>query len=179
FRVAWAIHMGVFLSFSFYVLVAVFGYLSFLDATTPNMIEGYPTTVLNSVFRAVFSISIILTYPMVSYPCRVSLDNLFFDFIDLLKKAIFCKHRAKQMVDSRPPSQIKYIFTSETLRVVAGTFFIGITAFILAVTFPKVEVVFSLTGSTAATMTSFIFPPLFYIKLTRNRWLSWQVMTAI
>jgi amino acid permease len=48
----------------------------------------------------------------------------------------------------------------------------------VAVLFPKVEVIFSLTGSTSSTLTSFIFPPLFYLKLNKNGWFNWKNLFA-
>lgn len=65
--------------------------------------------------------------------------------------------------------------------MIIETFAIGIAAFFCAVYFPKVDVVFSLTGSTASTCTSYILPGLLYIKLTRQmyphkKWYSWDII---
>src|SRR5690606_741284 len=91
-RVKRAIHTNVVLCFILYACTASFGYLSFLNNTPRNLILGYKQTVLNMIFQIVFGVSVFFTYPLVSYPCRLSLDNLIMDFYNAI---MYCWRKAK------------------------------------------------------------------------------------
>jgi amino acid permease len=87
--------------------------------------------------------------------CRNSLDNI-------LNLIFICiKEKPKKMPD--------IIWNnSKFLRNIIETFIICLLAYIITVLFPKIEIIFSLVGSTTSTLISFVFPPLFYIKLLGN-----------
>jgi len=108
------------------------------------------------------ALSIITTVPMVTYPCRFSLDNLLFPSKEV------APHRYLQSLLDRP-----------RLRNVLETSLMLFVAFLLSIFLPSVTFVFSLTGSTSSTLTSFVFPCLFYLKLEDwHYWWEWRVVKA-
>jgi hypothetical protein len=143
---------------------------------------------------------------MVSYPCRLSLDNLLFDILPLIDRIfieIFDISIHSLLPSTLKPSTttpdvvdgetiqlsttdkvvrfFKKSFSAERLRMIIETFAIGIAVFFCAVYFPKVDVILSLTGSTASTCVSYILPGLFYTKLAREtypqkKWYSWDII---
>ena len=100
------------------------------------------------------AISIITTVPIVAYPCRLSLDNLIFPSKEV------APHRYMQFALNYPRA-----------RSIVEVAVILTCAYGLSIGLPSVTVVFSLTGSTVSTLNSFIFPSLFYIKL--SDWQYW------
>ena len=100
------------------------------------------------------ALSIITTWPMVTYPCRFSLDNLLFPSKEI------APHRYLQFLVDRP-----------RLRSLVETIVIIAAAYGLSIGLPSVTFVFSLSGSTSSTVTSFVFPCLFYLKL--EDWRYW------
>ncbi|MDP2437123.1 MAG: hypothetical protein Q8P67_15350, partial [archaeon] len=62
-----------------YIVCGVFGYLSFYGATDGNILNNYgDDDVLITVMRLVLTVTIMLTFPLVMFPCRLSLDRLLF-----------------------------------------------------------------------------------------------------
>jgi solute carrier family 38 (sodium-coupled neutral amino acid transporter), member 10 len=151
--------------FLIYCLCGVFGYLAFLQNTRGNLLESFNFTKwYNILFTAVFLLSIFLTFPMAVFPCRLSFDNLITSLV----------HPCKKYVDK----VFKNASLWENVRGFIETLSIVGSGYFLAIWLPEVDVVFSLTGSTASALTSYIFPSLFYIKLTKHGWFHWSCLMA-
>src|SRR5690606_28501763 len=146
--------------FALYSIAASFGYLSFLDNTKGNIADSYGTGWTNAIFRIVFAIAVICAFPMCCYPCRLSLDGLIMEFYHGMRK-LFGYDEKSTTVPSAYESlmedenlsfwkRIEKKFCStesiESIRSIIETLIIGYGSFLLAVFFPKIEIVFSLTG---------------------------------
>jgi hypothetical protein len=65
-----------------------------------------------------------------------------------------------------------------TIRLIIESLLIGGFAYLLAVLLDDVGFVFSFIGSTASIFTSYIFPCLFYIKLSKHRFYHFKSIFA-
>jgi amino acid permease len=183
------------ISTSTFVFVALYGYVSFLEATKGNVADNYPNDIVLAIIRCIFGVSVITGFPMNVFPCRLSLDNLILETyyfltcrkkpepvdVRLAKKDETLEDLSTELMPENHPQakqQSRY-FDLTFFRYCIETLIIGITSFLLAIFFPRVEVIFSLTGSTAAAMTCIVFPCLFYIKCCQRSWFSWQVIGSI
>lgn len=78
-NVATAVYASSAVSLITYAGSALFGYLSFYQNTDGNILNNYDANdTLVTVMRVVLTFSIIFTYPLAMYPCRLSLDRLLF-----------------------------------------------------------------------------------------------------
>ncbi|KAI0251815.1 vacuolar amino acid transporter 5 [Lactifluus subvellereus] len=130
-----------------YEIIAVFGYLTFGSHVSANVIAMYPST---SLFIAVGQLAIAIL------PCRNCLDKVFHfgsvgDKVE--DEAVEDEHGAGDM------TPLKH--TLLTTAVVAG-------GFTIAYFVDNLEIVLSFVGATGSTTISFIFPGLFYWKLTKD-----------
>eukprot|EP01087_Luapelamoeba_hula_P000151 TRINITY_DN10094_c0_g1_i1.p1 TRINITY_DN10094_c0_g1~~TRINITY_DN10094_c0_g1_i1.p1 ORF type:complete len:428 (-),score=61.81 TRINITY_DN10094_c0_g1_i1:375-1658(-) len=132
-----AIRGAVAISAVSYVLIGAFGYLSFYENTKGDLVLSYKSKDFFIDFiKIIMAVSICLTTPTIVYPYRLSLDNL-----------LFPSHQS-------PHRWLALFFEYPRYRLVCETVAILGTGYICATAIPSVTVVFSLTGSTASTLTS-------------------------
>jgi len=134
------------LVFIMYLLASLFGYLTFKNATGPElfvMYSGYmPDDNLILFGRLMVLICVIFSAPLLHYPCRKALIV-----------GIWGPERMPGGNDFR---------WSTWLGIMTGL----LTAVVLMVVFvPGIKVVFGLAGATVATMLVIIMPAGFYYKL--------------
>ena len=164
-------------SLTSYLLVSIFGYLTFLNLTDENLIKSYPdNSILLGIIRIIMTLSIILTYPMVSFPCRYSFDNLLFPSKtsppNWVNKIPLLKPNRKEAVGV-------WFIKNPTKRTVLEAGLIAASSLVLSILFPKVAIVFSLTGSTGSTFTSYILPAWFYMMLSSSKIYSYVLDTDV
>jgi amino acid permease len=148
--VLWSVTI-VWTSYSF---MASFGYLTFYDGTEGNILLSYPEKdVVIDIIKVLMAMSVILTFPTVTYPCRLSLDNLLFP-----DKEVAVHPRLQVLLD-RP-----------RLRLNLLTAIIIFISYLFSILLPSVSTVFGLTGSTASTFTSYLLPGWFYLRLRGYSW---------
>lgn len=64
-----------------YAVVGVFGYLTFFDTVTPNVIDAYPSSdILAQFARGAVVVLVSCSYPLLAFPVRVILDRYLFIF---------------------------------------------------------------------------------------------------
>ncbi len=119
-----------------YLLIGIFGYLTFTSATLSDVMRNYPDTTFLLFFRVMVTLSIVFTFPLSMIPARVSVDALLF---------------------SSATSASSLRFGVETITIL-------LSSWIVAVFVPRVGVVFNLTGALFASMTSFVFPAAVHLK---------------
>jgi len=148
-----------------YLLISIFGYLTFLDNTEEDLILSYPgdSNILN-VIRIIMAVSIILTYPMANFPCRFSLDNLLFP--SKTEPPAWMTITCGNFKNLTGRKLAKLAIAYPRWRTFAEALVITSLAYVLSILFPKISIVFGLTGSTASTFTSYLLPSWFYLMLS-------------
>lgn len=129
-----------------YVTVSLFGYLTFKNATGPELFVMYagfdPTSTLNLVARICVIFVAMFSTPIMHYPCRQA-------FII----GLFGRERLPGANNFR-----WLVWLGSTLAIL--TFVLILVLFV-----PNISDVFGFTGATASTMLVMIMPAGFYYKL--------------
>uniref|UniRef100_A0A8B9GAQ2 Solute carrier family 38 member 6 n=1 Tax=Amazona collaria TaxID=241587 RepID=A0A8B9GAQ2_9PSIT len=140
---------GIGLSFLIYFMSALFGYLTFYDKVDSELLRGYSRylphdTVIMTVKVAIL-FAVLLTVPLIHFPARKAVLMVFFCHL--------------------PVSWICHILLTLTLNTIVVLF---------AMYVPDIKNVFGVVGSTTSTCLLFVYPGLFYLKLSREDLLSRQ-----
>ena len=150
-----AVTLAISFTFGLYMLIGIFGSLTFQDATAGDILLNYSVDKggLTFCLQAVFAISLCFTYPLVIYPLRDSFDKL------LMRIPAFESMVFRYRPDNKSLHQRWYI---ETILLM-------LTGFLFAVILPSLEVIFGLTGSIAGTTLCFIVPSSMFLKATQSK----------
>lgn len=148
-KMNFVIHGSVGIVFAAYIIVGQLGYITFGEETRHNIFMNYPLNDwLITVSRFAMILSVVLTYPMASYPARHSIFMLY-----KLARVGFDEIRSE-----KPDRLINAL-------IVIPFFGFTLTIALLA---KDVVAVFGLTGATASTAACFVGPPLINMMLRRN-----------
>ncbi|KAB0403559.1 hypothetical protein E2I00_009334 [Balaenoptera physalus] len=141
------------LSFLIYFISALFGYLTFYDSVASELLQGYskylPHDVVVMTVKLCILFAVLLTVPLIHFPARKALMMMFF-------------------------SNFPFSWIRHSLITVALNIFIVL----LAIYVPDIRNVFGVVGSSTSTCLIFVFPGLFYLKLSREDFLSWKKFGA-
>ncbi|XP_062037286.1 solute carrier family 38 member 6 isoform X2 [Lepus europaeus] len=144
---------AVALSFLIYSLSALFGYLTFYDKVEPELLHGYskylPRDVVVMAVKLCLLFAVLLTVPLIHFPARKALMMIFFS--------------------NFPFSWIRHFLITLALNV---------TIVLLAIYVPDIRNVFGVVGASTSTCLIFVFPGLFYLKLSREDFLSRKKLGA-
>ncbi|XP_035866632.1 probable sodium-coupled neutral amino acid transporter 6 isoform X5 [Phyllostomus discolor] len=141
------------LSFLIYFILALFGYLTFYDKVASDVLQDYgkylPHDGVVRTVRLCFLCAVILTVPLIHFPARKALMMMFF-------------------------SNFSFSWIHHFLITLA----LNIIIVLCAVYVPDIRNVFGVIGSSTSTCLTFVFPGLFYLKLSREDFLSWKKLGA-
>ncbi|XP_021058045.1 probable sodium-coupled neutral amino acid transporter 6 isoform X2 [Mus pahari] len=141
------------LSFLVYFVSALFGYLTFYDKVESELLQGYskylPHDVIVMAVKLCILFAVLLTVPLIHFPARKALMMVLFS--------------------NYPFSWIRHSLTTVALNV---------TIVALAIYVPDIRNVFGVVGASTSTCLIFVFPGLFYLKLSREDFLSWKKLGA-
>lgn len=127
---------GLGLSAMAYVWVGLLGYLQFGRDSSGNVMANFPNNAASQILWLSTSISIGLSYPVVMYPARISLDRLLF-----------------------PERPFTYF------RFVAENLFIVAFAYLIAVLLPAFATLIGVFGAVTSTAIGYVIPPIFFLAL--------------
>ncbi|KAM4853682.1 solute carrier family 38 member 6 isoform 1-T1 [Thomomys bottae] len=141
------------LSFLIYFISALFGYLTFYDKVESELLQGYskylPHDAAVMTVKLCILFAVLLTVPLIHFPARKALMLLLFS--------------------SSPFSWIRHSLVTLALNVII---------ILLAMYVPDIRNVFGIIGASTSTCLIFVFPGLFYLKLSREDFLSWKKLGA-
>uniref|UniRef100_A0A2K5K9A9 Amino acid transporter transmembrane domain-containing protein n=1 Tax=Colobus angolensis palliatus TaxID=336983 RepID=A0A2K5K9A9_COLAP len=135
------------LSFLIYFISALFGYLTFYDKVESELLKGYskylPHDVVVMTVKLCILFAVLLTVPLIHFPARKAVMMIFFS--------------------NFPFSWIRHFLITLALNIIIV---------LLAIYVPDIRNVFGVVGASTSTCLIFIFPGLFYLKLSREDFLS-------
>ena len=126
------VHKAINLVNAFYIVVGLFGYIAFYKVGIGgNILENFSNGFLTDCIKLGFLGSVIVSYPLMCFPIRSSINSLFF------------AGRKQGLLHDVITNAAAYIapdkFVLITLGLVSSSVFIGVLV-------PKVEVVLNITG---------------------------------
>jgi len=133
-----------------YLLTGFFGYIAFyaMEDIPGNVIGIFPSTIAADMCRLCFVFSIVITFPVIIFPCRASIYTMLF-----AKKS----KPFEEVIESDgyiPENIFKLI----TVLIVLGSMITGILI-------PNVEFILGMNGAITGTLICYIFPALFFMKV--------------
>ncbi|XP_063452152.1 solute carrier family 38 member 6 isoform X4 [Pan paniscus] len=141
------------LSFLIYFISALFGYLTFYDKVESELLKGYSKYLSHDVVvmtvKLCILFAVLLTVPLIHFPARKAVTMMFFS--------------------NFPFSWIRHFLITLALNIIIV---------LLAIYVPDIRNVFGVVGASTSTCLIFIFPGLFYLKLSREDFLSWKKFGA-
>uniref|UniRef100_A0A3Q2LC84 Solute carrier family 38 member 6 n=1 Tax=Equus caballus TaxID=9796 RepID=A0A3Q2LC84_HORSE len=144
---------AVALSFLIYFVSALFGYLTFYDKVASELLQGYskylPHDVVVMTVKLCILFAVLLTVPLIHFPARKALMMMFF-------------------------SNSSFSWIRHSLITLA----LNIIIVLLAIYVPDIRNIFGVVGSSTSTCLIFVFPGLFYLKLSREDFLSGRKLGA-
>lgn len=143
-----------------YLLVGITGYLSFGVNVSDNIISMYPQSPLSTLGRVAIVVLVVLSFPLLSHPCRASICYILESIRDDIRRAPHEETALLHPTDERPITPL--ISTKEHVTV---TTLILIATFIIACSVESLELVLAIVGATGATAISFILPGIFAYAL--------------
>lgn len=145
---------GIAFSFLMYLVSAIFGYLTFFDEVDSELLQGYgqylPHDVVIMTVRISILLAVLLTVPLIHFPARKAFIMLCFP--------------------GRPFSWLIHIVV--TIGLVT-------TIVLLAIYVPDIRNVFGIVGATTSTCLLFVYPGLFYLKISCESFRSLQKLSAL
>ncbi|XP_051051948.1 probable sodium-coupled neutral amino acid transporter 6 isoform X2 [Phodopus roborovskii] len=142
------------LSFLLYFVSALFGYLTFYDKVESELLQGYskylPHDAVVMAVKLCILFAVLLTVPLIHFPARKALMMILFS--------------------NFPFSWIRHSLTTLALNIIIV---------LLAIYVPDIRNVFGVVGASTSTCLIFVFPGLFYLKLSREDFLSWKKLGAL
>uniref|UniRef100_A0AAX7SXT0 Amino acid transporter transmembrane domain-containing protein n=1 Tax=Astatotilapia calliptera TaxID=8154 RepID=A0AAX7SXT0_ASTCA len=136
-------NIGISLSFLLYFISALFGYLTFYAHVESELLLSYdaylPRDTMVIAVRLAILLSVLLTVPLIHFPAR--------------KAAIL------MLFGGRAFSWLIHIAATLTILCVV---------LILAIFVPDIRNVFGVVGSTTSSCLLFVFPGIFYLKISRQ-----------
>lgn len=146
-------NISIGLSFTIYLISALFGYLTFYAHVDSELLQGYdvylPRDVLVMTVRLAILLAVLLTVPLIHFPARKAAVLLLFG--------------------ARPFSWFVHCLVTVCILAVV---------LILAIFVPDIRNVFGVVGSTTSSCLLFVFPGLFYLRISRQRFRSLDYVGA-
>ncbi|KAM8834107.1 putative sodium-coupled neutral amino acid transporter 6 isoform 1-T1 [Synchiropus picturatus] len=135
-------NVGIGLSFLVYLVSALFGYLTFYSHVNSELLQGYhylPRDVVVLTVRLAILLSVLLTVPLIHFPAR--------------KAAILLLCGSDTF--------------SWLIHVTATIVILGVVL-TMAVLVPDIKNVFGVVGSTTSSLLLFVFPGIFYFRISNE-----------
>ncbi|XP_072221676.1 probable sodium-coupled neutral amino acid transporter 6 [Leuresthes tenuis] len=134
-------NISIGLSFLLYFISALFGYLTFYNHVDSELLLGYdaylPRDIMVMTVRLAILLAVLLTVPLIHFPARKAVILLLYG--------------------GRRFSWLIHIISTLTILSVV---------LILAIFVPDISNVFGVVGSTMSSCLLFVFPGIFYLKIS-------------
>uniref|UniRef100_A0A3B3BJC2 Solute carrier family 38 member 6 n=1 Tax=Oryzias melastigma TaxID=30732 RepID=A0A3B3BJC2_ORYME len=136
-------NIGIALSFFLYFISSLFGYLTFYSHVGTELLFAYnsylPRDIMVMTVRLAILISVLLTVPLIHFPARKAVISLLYG--------------------EREISWLIHIILTVILLSVV---------LMMAIFVPDISSVFGVVGSTTSSCLLFVFPGIFYLKISNQ-----------
>ncbi|KAI3881963.1 hypothetical protein MKW92_030723 [Papaver armeniacum] len=137
-----AVRISLAICIAIYSVVGISGYQLFGDSTMSDILSNFDqnfssttnTWILTDILRLSYAIHLMLVFPVLNFPLRVNIDELFFP------------------TPKWPP------LSTHPARFVSITCFLLLIVYVAAVAIPNIWYFFQFIGSTTSLCIAFIFP---------------------
>ncbi|XP_032240356.1 probable sodium-coupled neutral amino acid transporter 6 [Nematostella vectensis] len=141
------------------VVVSFFGFMQFRKYVDQDITKNYPhDNVVLTIGRCALALTLLLSFPLLIFPCR-----------DVINRLIWKEHAPILATDS--VSRTMFLISNDTLsgpsRIIwlAETVFLVFFSYVLAYYIPQVAMVWGFVGAIGTTLTIYILPPAFYLRV--------------
>ncbi|XP_047136158.1 sodium-coupled neutral amino acid transporter 5 isoform X1 [Hydra vulgaris] len=137
-------------------LVSFFAYFQFRKSTEQDFTKNYPhnDNIIN-VGRVALCLVLLLGYPLLIVPCRLTLNKIIWHGNLSASRFIFI------ISNERLSGPNKVVWFLETVLIVG-------TSYILAYFVPQVNMIWGFVGSVGCTTLIYIIPPAFYLRIRKH-----------
>lgn len=152
-----------------YLVVGVFGYLKFGDETRTNILLNYqdglsPTeTILFATGKVGMAMSMMVSYPLLLFPCRLCLHTL------IQQAPGMVQHAMRSTCGCALPKYLQNLEVSGQVWFYGETISIICLTYLVSILVPNIVKVFGLTGALTGSFVVFIMPGAFALKLLPGR----------
>ncbi len=138
-----AVNVSCFICLIVYLLCGIFGYLSFFELTSDNILVHYPTAAWYfDVGKIGYSLIIMFSYPLLCYPMRVTIDAMI--------NSLYYREPLRAV---------------SKLRIVVEASIIFVLAYVIAIVAVGIGIVFGISGATVGNLIVIGLPCILYIVL--------------
>ena len=168
YRVKLSILATVVIAFILYVVTIVFTLLEFGSLTKADVMQNYDqANILFVVGRIALFLSLLLSYPLLLFPCRAAIISLFSPIVSF--RYSVRKFFLTQRYGKAPFKETPEISVNKTVWVLL-TIFIFLIAFIPTCFIKNVDMVWGFVGAVGSSLVVFIWPCMFYLQTKRLYW---------
>lgn len=139
--------------------VGLCGYLTFGDTIKGNIILMYPESTPTKLAKLSLVIMVLLSFPLMFFPCRASINNIFEWITNRTHK-----DESAALLDSEEESSTEGA-DIPTKRFIVMSLLLLCAAYAASISLKSFELILSLVGATGSTSISFILPGAFGYKL--------------
>ncbi|AOA62863.1 Putative transporter [Komagataella phaffii CBS 7435] len=157
------------ISYLIFVTVALAGYLTFGNYISGNIMLIYPDTIITRLGQSLLVLMVILSYPLMIFPARISFNNIYEAFLRRTTRSeTEAELEAESEVDPLLPRSAQEV-TISGKRFTYLTVFLLFLSYFLAITIKKFELVLSIVGAVGSTSISYTLPGFFGFKLLNSK----------
>ncbi|ODV60051.1 Avt7p [Ascoidea rubescens DSM 1968] len=153
-NLSYIVKVVILISTAIFFITGISGYLTFGNNVKGNVLLMYPDSRSTRLARFALSLMVILSFPLMFHPCRISANNIY----HWIKINYFSTNN-----DLDPP-----VVPFPNLVFIIITSLLLVASYLLAISINSFALVLSLVGATGSTAISFILPGLFGYKLLGN-----------
>jgi len=161
-----------------FALAALFGYATYGDGVTSDVLKGYPQVGIVQVTRLLFSLLAVFSYPLQAHPSRTSCLSLW----SLVCGSPRTAGRQVALAGSAGNNVGARAWLSESQRFRVATVVGLFGSWLIAVIVTDLSAVLGVVGATGSTMVSYILPGLCYTQTFQDphlkRSLAWLQLGA-
>ncbi|ODV97052.1 hypothetical protein PACTADRAFT_1635 [Pachysolen tannophilus NRRL Y-2460] len=173
--------ISIFLTAMLFLTVGLTGYYTFGNNINGNIILIYTDNAYTKLARLSIVIMVLLSFPLMLYPCRISIHNIVSWVNKNVIKSFWTTtttNNTATVNTNFPPDETSGLLEEQRVglleaekpvlnhaRFVTLTVILLLLSYIIAISLTSFEFILSVVGATGSTAISFILPGLFGYKL--------------